>query len=206
MPNVTPREMHMTATLESVFESINRSVIQLSFRWKIFCQLFDSGPENIALLNASGAEVFCLFQHLALDDVIMALSRLTDPAYSGRDKSDENANIKYLLQNSANLLNQEINSELRDSLARLEGHVVDLRVHRNKALAHADLRHTLQPETLPQVLYDDLEGAMKECRNLMSKLGKLLFARTCTYEVTIAFGRSGSDLLSQLRKAHEQGM
>lgn len=192
----------MIATLKPVFESINQTVIQLSFRWKIFCQLFDSGPENIALLNASGAEVFCLFQRLALDDVIMTLSRLTDPAYSGRNKSDENASIKYLLQNADNLLDQGIKSELQDSLARLEGHVKNLRVHRNKALAHADLQCTLQPETLPQVLYDDLEGAMKECRNLASKLGKLLFARICSYEVIIAFGRSGSDLLSHLRKAH----
>jgi hypothetical protein len=192
----------MSATLESVFECVNRSVIQVSFRWKIFCQLFDSGPENIALLNASGAEVFYLFQRLALDDVIMALSRLTDPAYSGKKKSDENANIKYLLQNAAKLLDQDTNDELQASLTRLEGHVEGLRVHRNKALAHADLQHTLQPDALPQVLYGDLEGAMKECRNLMSKLGKLLFARTCSYEVIIAFGRSGSDLLSHLRAAH----
>lgn len=195
----------MAATLESVFECVNRSVIQLSFRWKIFCQLFDSGPDNIALLNASGAEVFGLFQRLALDDVIMALSRLTDPASSGRNKSDENANIKYLLQNATDSLDQDTNAELQASLARLEDHVKNLRVHRNKALAHADLRHTLNPDALPQVLYDDLEGAMKECRNLMGKLGKLLFACTCTYEVIIPFGRSGSDLLSLLRKAHAQG-
>lgn len=192
----------MTATLESVFECVNRSVIQFTFRWKIFCQLFDSGPDNIALLNASGAEVFCLFQRLALDDVIMTLSRLTDPAYSGRNKIEENANIKYLLQNAADSLDQDTKAELQASLARLEDHVKNLRVYRNKALAHADLQHTLQPDALPQVLYDDLEGAMNECRNLMGKLGKLLFGRTCSYEVIIAFGRSGSDLLLHLRNAH----
>lgn len=196
----------MTATLESVFECVNQSVIQLTFRWKIFCQLFDSGSDNIALLNASGAEVFGLFQRLVLGDVIMALSRLTDPASSGRNKSDENANIKYLLLNATDYVDQDTNAELQASLARLEDHVKNLRVHRNKALAHADLWHTLEPDTLPQVLYDDLEGAMKECRNLMSKLGKLLFARTCSYEVIIPFGRSGSDLLSYLRKAHAQGI
>ena len=194
----------MTATLESVFECVNQSVIQLSFRWKIFCQLFDSGPDNIALLNTSGAEVFCLFQRLALDDAIMALSHLTDPEFSGRSKSNKNASINYLLRKVTASLDQDTNTELQASLARLEDHVKNLRVHRNKALAHADLRHTLQPDALPQVLYDDLESAMKECRNLMGKLGELFFARTCSYDVIIPFGRSGSDLLSHLRKAHAQ--
>ena len=193
----------MTDTLESVFECVNRSVIQLNLRWKIFCQLFDSGSESIALLNASGAEVFCLFQRLALDDIIMTLSRLTDPSENGRNKSDENANIKYLLQKAVNL-DQDTSAELHASLARIEEYVKDMRVHRNKALAHADLRHTLQPDGLPQLCYDDLEEAMKECRELMSKLGKSLFARTCSYEVIIAYGRSGSDLLSHLRMAHTQ--
>ena len=125
----------MTATLESVFECVNQSVIQLIFRWKIFCQLFDSGPDNVDLLNASGAVVFGLFQRLALDDVIMALSRLTDPANSGRNKSDKNANIKYLLLNVIDSLDQDTNAELQASLACLEDHVTNIRVHRNKALA-----------------------------------------------------------------------
>lgn len=196
----------MTASLESVFECVNKSVIQLSFRWKIFCQLFDSGPDNIALLNASGAEVFSLFQRLALDDVMLTLSRLTDPAYSGRNKSDENASIKYLMEKAAASLDQDATAVLYAALKRLEDHVRDVRVHRNKALAHPDLQHTLQPDALPRVLYDDLEGAMKECRHLMSALGKSLFARTCSYEVIIPYGRGASDLLSRLRKAHAQSI
>lgn len=192
----------MPAALESVFECVNDSVIQISFRWKIYCQLFDSGSDNIALLNASGAEVFKLFQRLALDDLMLALSRLTDPAYSGRNKSDENASIKYLLQEAAASLDQNTLAQLHGSFERLENYVRDVRVHRNKALAHPDLHHLLQPDALPRVLYDDLEGAMKECRYLMSTLGKSLFARTCSYDLIIPFGRSGVDLLSLLRKAH----
>lgn len=194
----------MAATLESLFECVNDSVIQISFRWKIYCQLFDSGPDNITLLNTSGAEVFRLFQRLALDDAMLALSRLTDPVYSGRNKSDENASIKFLLQEATASLDQDTLAQLQGSFDRLENHVRDVRVHRNKALAHPDLYHSLQPDALPRVLYDDLEGAMKECRYLMSTLGKSLFARTCSYEVIIPFGRSASDLLSWLRKAHAQ--
>jgi hypothetical protein len=62
--------------------------------------------------------------------------------------------------------------------------------------------HALKLKALPPVFYDDLEGAMKECRYLMSVLGRSLFARTCTYDVIIPFGQSGSDLLALLRRAH----
>jgi hypothetical protein len=190
----------MPLTLEQIFEYVNQSVVQLSFRWKIYCELFDSGPDNIAVLNASGAEVFCLFQKLALDDAILALSRLTDPASCGKNK--DNANINYLLKNAAPSLAQDINTELQAIFECLEKHVQNLSVHRDKALAHTDLQHALQLETLPPVLYDELESAMKECRNLMSKLGQSLFTRTYCYEVTIPFGRSGSDLLAHLRRSH----
>lgn len=192
----------MPAALESVFECVNNSVIQISFRWKIYCQLFDSGSDNMTLLNASGAEVFKLFQRLALDDVMLALSRLTDPAYSGRNKSHENASIDHLIQKAATSLDQNTLDQLHRSFEHLENHVRDALIHRDKALAHSDLHHSLQPDALPRVLYDDLEGAMKECRYLMSTLGRSLFARTCSYEVIIPFGRSGSDLLSLLRRAH----
>jgi hypothetical protein len=189
----------MNTHLEQTFECVNQFVIQLSFRWKIYCQLFDSGPDNIALLNANGAEVFSLFQKLALDDAILALSRLTDPASSGKNK--DNANIRYLLKTATPCLNQNVNAELQATLVRLESHVQSLRIHRSKALAHADLQHALQFEVLPPVLYDELEGAMRECHNLMSKLGLALFSRTCCYDVIIPFGRSGFDLLECLRRA-----
>jgi len=54
----------MSAIVEPIFECVNQHVVQLTYRWKIYCQLFDSGPENIALLNASGGNVFLLFQSL----------------------------------------------------------------------------------------------------------------------------------------------
>jgi AbiU2 len=184
----------------SVFNCVNKHVIQLSYRWKIYCQLFDSGPENIALLNLSGKEVFKLFQRLVLDDTILALSRLTDPPSSGKDK--DNANIKYILVHATDKLSSNVSTELNITLARLEGHVKNLRVHRDKALAHADLKHELQVEALPQITYDELESAMHECRTLMSKVGSVLFKQTSCYDVIVPFGSGGYDLLSILNKAH----
>jgi len=190
----------MSISLESVFNCVNKNVIKLSYRWKIYCQLFDSGNENIALLNSSGREVFKLFQQLVLDDTILALSRLTDPPSSGKDK--DNANIKHILDLAGGSLSSSASTELNTTLARLEVHVQNLRVHRDKALAHSDVKHELQVEVLPPITYDELESAMRECRTLMSKLGSELFKQTSCYDVIVPFGSGGNDLLALLSKAH----
>jgi|GEM_PF-1841691 len=190
----------MSAKLESVFECVNQHVVQLSYRWKIFCQLFDSGSENISLLNASGGNVFNLFQCLILDDAILALSRFTDPASSGKNRN--NANIRHLFKLSEGSLNSDVIVEINAALERLDAHMQSLRAYRNKALAHADLQHSLQEAVPSRITYDELEGAMEECRNIMRKLRENLFKRTPRYDVIIPYGRSGSDLLKHLWKAH----
>lgn len=195
----------MTDALESVFDAVNDSVVELSLRWKLFCQLFDSGSENIALLNNSGAKVFALFQRLVLDDVILTLSRLTDPASSSRDANNANASFKYLLQGAGESLDHSARNGLQEILVRLEQRVSHIRTHRNKAIAHADLEHALDPDCLPGIRYDNLEAAMQECRDFMSALGKSLFQRRCSYEVIIPFRRSGTDLLNHLKRAQALG-
>ncbi len=75
---------------EKILESIENEFIQINYRWKIFCQLYDS-EENVALLNKSGSNVFELLQKLIIYDVISSLCTLPDPAKSaGKD----NASIK----------------------------------------------------------------------------------------------------------------
>ena len=189
----------MLTNIESVFKCVNRFVVQFSFRWALYCQLFDSGPDNIALLNASGAEVFSLCQKLMVDDAIMALSRLTDPPSSGKER--DNASIPHLLNLAAPHLDKSTNDELQATLVQLRKLLQNALAHRSKALAHADLRHAVQTKALPPVRYDELEGAMEECRRIMRKLSKSLFGRTCSHEVIIPFDRGGSALLAKLRKA-----
>jgi hypothetical protein len=190
----------MNASLDQVLECVHGAVLQLSYRWKIYCQLFDSGAENIALLNSSGGNLFELFQRLVLDDAILALARLTDPASSG--KTRENASIKLLVSTAKPVLPPDVVAECEAALTRLDAHVLNLRVHRDKALAHTDLEHSLHVHLLPQITYDELEAAMNESRAILNVVRLALFHQTCSYDVIVPFGRSGTDLLSLLKRAH----
>lgn len=183
---------------EAAFAAIDKSVQQVFVRWKIYGQLFDSGEENVALLNSSGSYVFFLLQRLLLDDTILALSRLTDPpTTAGR----ENASIRYLVQAAVPTLAPEVAAEVNASLAELETHVANARTHRNKAVAHADLQHAVGKAALPDISYAELEGAMTALTNLMLRLGSPSIRRVGGYEPIIAFGTDGTTLLAKLRKA-----
>lgn len=185
--------------LESALNAVNGQVIQLSLRWKIFCQLFDSGPENIELLNKSGRNVFSLFQRLVLDDVMISLSRLTDPEKS---LGSENASIRNVVAKAKACLSAATIAEVEALVSELDNHVLNVRKHRNKALAHADLGHALNVSALPCVTYDELEKAMKTLQEIVSRVASEAFRWTTHYDRTIQYGCGGDSLLKVLKRGH----
>lgn len=195
--SLTPTKTSMP-TFETTFEAIDRSVQQIFVRWEIYTQLFDSGGENVALLNASGSYVFFLLQRLLLDDTILALSRLTDPPTTGKH---ENASIRHLIGLVRSSLTPADANEVDVSLGNLERHVHNARTHRDKAIVHPDLQHAVGSSSLPDISYTELEGAMQELQKLMLRLGSGSIRRVGGYRPIIAFGTDGNALLKHLRKA-----
>lgn len=189
-------------TFESVFEAIDRRVQEIFARYDIYNQLFNSGDDNVKLLNASGSYVFYLFQRLLLDDMLLALSRMTDD--EGKP-GKENASIKYLLALATPHLSAENTHAATISVARLNGHVSNIRVHRNKMIAHPDLAHAIGTSTLPDIGYAEIEGAMQELTEVMLRLGNSKIRRVGGYKPIIAFGTDGNTLLTKLRAAGSTG-
>jgi hypothetical protein len=183
-------------TYDAAFEAIDKSIQQLFARWKVYNQLFNSGNKNIAPLNQSGSYVFFTLQRLLLDDAILALSRLTDESTNARQS---NASLKYLVKNAT--LMPENASKAKALLLELEQHVANVRVHRNKAVGHADLEHAVGFKVLPDISYTELESAMSTMQELMLLLGTSSIRRVGGYEPIIAFGTDGNALLAKLRKA-----
>ena len=189
-------------TFESVFETVDRQIQEIFARYEIYNQLFNNGDGNVDLLNASGSYVFHVFQRLLLDDILLALSRMTDPGGKNRQ---ENASIKYLFALSRPYLSAEKTDAATTALARLDIQVSNIRVHRNKAIAHPDLAHAVGAETLPDIGYAEIEGAMQELTAIMLQLGNSNVRRVGGYKPIIAFGTDGNALLAKLRSAVSAG-
>lgn len=188
--------------LENVLKAVFDQVVQLRVRWKIYCQLFDSGPANIELLNKSGSLVFSLFQKLILDDVIMSLSRLTDPKESC---GNENASILNLVEKAKECLSETACAGVKDSIKELDKHVLKFRKHRHKRLAHADLNHKLDKSALASINHDELEKAMKTLQEIFTKVATEAGSWKIynpDYNVIIANGCGGDSLLKVLKRGH----
>ena len=134
------------AEVEGLANTVNDAVVQLSYRWQIFRQLYDSGTESIEAMNRQGSNVFQLLQKLIIDDVTLSLARLTDSATVG---NNANASLPFLLGKSSPYLEKNDIARLDGLLDQLISSVSKIRRHRNKALAHSDLKLVLQPDRLP---------------------------------------------------------
>lgn len=190
----------MSPGLEEIFEAVNQQTTQLSHRWQVFRQLFDNGQESIDLLNKSGSIVFGLLQKLLIDDAILTISRLTDPIESS---SQENASVANLLFRARGTLNTADQDEFERRRGAIRANVENLRTHRNKAIAHADLRHAVDAKSLPPLRYDEIESAMMGLCKLMADIARTLWGWTVHHNVIIPFGHGGDTLLQLLARAHE---
>ena len=180
---------------DKLFKKVDNAVVQISYRWKIYRQLFDSGQENIDILNRRGSNVFNLLQKLIVDDVILSLARLTDPPGSS---SNKNASFSNLLHQSRPHLEVKVYNEIDGLVAKLFDSVRPIRVYRNKVIAHSDLKHVLGKKILPSMTYDELEIAMESAREFMTRLHSALSYQSSDYDVLIQYGCDGSTLLAVL--------
>lgn len=182
-----------------LLEAIEREFIQLGYRWAIFRQLFDSGQDNVDLVNKSGSNVFQLFQKLIIDDVMMSLCRLSDPSTS---MGYENASLRNLVGKLEQKLPLESQKIIDVKFTELKKHLAQITILRNKALSHTDLSHALNTELLPRPAYDELEGAIGAITSILNEVTGRVFEYSSDYIPHLPFGCDGNKLLSVLAKAH----
>lgn len=183
-----------------LLNAIERELTQLGYRWAIFCQLFDSGQDNVDLLNKSGSNVFLLFQKLIIDDVMMSLCRLSDPPKS---MGYENASLRNLVGKLEEELPQESRKTIETKLTELTQHLVQVTTLRNKSLSHTDLSHALNTELLPRPTYDELERAIQAATCILNEITGAIFNYNSDYIPLLPFGCDGNKLLSVLAMAYE---
>ncbi|SYZ72745.1 conserved hypothetical protein [Candidatus Zixiibacteriota bacterium] len=145
--------------IRPLYDLLNREVIELNMHWDIFKQLYTGRSLLIDLLNESAPVFFGKLQTILLDDIILAISRLSDPAKSG---NNENLSLKKMKEG----LDAKGYDDLKEKLARriieIDSKCESFRRHRNKRVAHRDLTAKVRPleENLPDIKVGDIEAAI----------------------------------------------
>jgi hypothetical protein len=185
----------MGPQLGPVFFALHKEVVWLHAKWQEYRELFGHSPERVELLNRSAAFFFRVIEDSLWEDVLLHISRLTDPS---RTTGNENLSVQCLPPLVADLA-------LRAHVGRLTAECVAkaafAREHRNKRLAHADLAHTLNRKAIPLsgISRAHVEEMLLSFRELMNLVDNRYRDTTVAYEHFIT-NNGAPSLISRLQR------
>lgn len=187
----------MTEKIEDLIQFISAELGELHLKWLLFSQLYED-EKTVDLLNDSAPTFFGFCQNIFLNDIILSISRLTDPPKIG---SKENLTLGKILDSIDPIFSQ-LKAELVKTLETVDESCDFARKHRNRRIAHTDLKTHFQdhPELLSSITKEKIEKALLSLRTFVNKVELHFTQKQMGYEyLTIAEG--SSSLIGCLRDA-----
>jgi len=171
----------MPSQIAEVFQELEGEIQWLYARWIIYRQLFASSERRIDLLNESASVFFYIVQDVLLGEVQVALSKLTDSARSGKD---DNLSLEQLQSRVEVQCEQKLAATLRKLLDDLLAKCQCIRLHRNKRLAHFDLKTAIQSTSnpLPGVSRQTIQEALNLVCEYMNTIERHYTQPETSYE------------------------
>lgn len=158
--------MPLPCEIEDIWSFLHREVTWLHGRWRMYRQLYGTSEARINALNQVAPTFFYVLQNVLVDEVQLTLSRLSDPARTGRR---ENLTLETLLERIERLDIPSLTAELRSRLAAYRLTCEAIVVRRNKRIAHYDLDTHTSPdrENLQGPSRAEIEAALDSLRVFM---------------------------------------
>lgn len=150
---------------QEVFDALWQEVVGLHTRWIIFKQLYATDENRVALLNKVAGTFFAHLQGILIDDIILCLSRLTDPPQFGKR---ENLALEQLIEKLDPAKHSPLAASLKQQLQNLQEVCKPFRQNRNRRIAHSDLDTVLVAETSRGILYDTTAEAVERIGRYMN--------------------------------------
>lgn len=157
--------MPIPIELSETWQFLHNEVAWLHGRWTMYRQLYGTSPERIELLNQLALTFFGTTQAVQVDEIHLTLSRLGDPAATGKRR---NLTLETLLQGIEALRIDDFAAELRPLLLRFREACEVIVERRNKVIAHNDFQ-TRQPgaNAIAGASRKEIEGALEALRVFM---------------------------------------
>lgn len=155
--------------IAEVYTALSTEVTWLHGRWICYRQLFAESENRIEMLNECASTFFFIIQDVLFDEVQVCLSKLTDPARTGKH---ENLSLEQLQMRLEHHGDANLAASNRITLNSLTLIVTPFREWRNKKLAHFDLltamKSSLSP--LPDVSRQLIEDALSLVRQYLNAI------------------------------------
>jgi hypothetical protein len=183
--------------IDRIYDPLKTEAVWAHAKWQIWRGLY-GGRGRIEILRASAAGFFSILQDTLFDDVLMAISRLTDPRGSGKR---ENLTLDHLSDHLDGLGLVTARGEFNAILAQLRSDCAAMREVRNKLLGHRDLAAALAGGSkLSIVRAREVDVALDHLAAALNLFERALNKPVWMYKEFI-HTESYNRLLAQLKKA-----
>lgn len=153
----------MGTELGTHFFVLYRKLVELHIIWQQYRQLFGTDAETIQLVNRTAGLFFKIVQDVLWDSVLLGVSRMTDPAATGKNKNLTVFCLLPLIEDD--VLRTEVEELCEEALI----HAKFAREHRNKRIAHQDHNYHMDRSS------HQLSGVSRALvENMLSSLRKVL--------------------------------
>lgn len=154
--------------------------------------------ENFEVLNWAAPEFFARMHWTLLADVILAISRLTDPPQS---MSKPNASLHRLVSDLQAHADDATHAQWTKRLSDIDTAKERLKAVRDKLLSHDDLAICVQGDTPPAVSRADVEGVLVAIRALVNSIESQYMTAQNLYEHSIEPLGGADSLMYRLASA-----
>jgi AbiU2 len=166
-------------TLGPIYDALQNRMIDLHATWKIYLQLFGTTEGRVKLLNRLIPCAALFIQRALIDEVILGICRLCDPARLGKF---ENVSIEALIAALDPKPDAEKLGTLNEQLMTINDKRKDLEQHRNKRIAHNDQRCALDAdEALPPVTRQAIQEVLSAMYHLLNDINHWYLDKESVY-------------------------
>ena len=189
--------------INEIYMPLFSQVAHLHTKWGIFCQLYASGNEIVKLLNWSSGSFFRVYQDVLAYDILLEISRLTDPKQTGKGKiARDNLTLERLSASIDEVKFPKLKDEIGTLIVESKNKCSFARVLRNKLIAHNDLSANLHDRAtlVSTATKQNIDDALESICNVMNAVHSYFENGTVNYQFAFV-SAEGNQLITRLRQA-----
>jgi hypothetical protein len=159
-------------TADDLLGLIVNDLFRFKYSWGTFRCLYVNDTKNVDILNAAGSGFFVWVHDLIVDDVLLRISRLTDPATNNNQK---NASLEGLLVATGwDTTDAARATAFRGRIDAVRASCDSCRKHRNKRISHTDQHVSLKIARLPDVTVRTIDEAIASIEAFVVEISSAL--------------------------------
>jgi hypothetical protein len=187
----------MPESIKEIFNELKNQVIWVHTKWENYRQLFGTTDKRLKLLSECAHTFFLITHNALIVDVLVSLSRLTDPAEDAR--GNKNLSFEQLKKQVEDDGDRELASRLGQILGELKEKFAGIRTRRNKLLAHYDLNIALKKVKLDNTSVKTIEEVLALAGDYMNAIEGHYCPTEILYEDGISSHSDGEALVTILK-------